>query len=103
MMNPTVVNAVLIREDASQYVIRYGIENEIYTEVFSSVSSCSVLLLGVAWDGPRNLGGTAPPYSVIAVIPLTTSVNPDQTTATFEGNDLVLRLVKCGVPVRSAV
>lgn len=102
-MNPTVMSAVDIREDASEYVIRYGIENDRYAEVFSSVSSCSVLLLGVTWDGPGKGMEGEPPFSVIAVIPLTASVNPDQTAATFEGNDLVLRLVKCGKPIRTAV
>jgi hypothetical protein len=40
---------------------------------------------------------TEPRYCLIAVIPLTASVNPDQTPATFEAHELVLRLVKCGI------
>jgi len=101
-MNPAVAKAVTTREDASQYVIRYGIESDRYAQVFSSVSSCSVLLLGVAWDEPGK-PGSEPTYSLIAMIPLTAPVDPDHTAATFEGDDLVLRLVKCGVPVRRAV
>jgi hypothetical protein len=101
-MNPAVANAVTTREDASQYVIRYGIENDRYAQVFSSVSSCSVLLLGVAWDEPGK-PVTEPTYCLIAVIPLTAPVDPEHTAATFEGNDLVLRLVKRGVPARRAV
>jgi hypothetical protein len=101
MMNPAVVNEVTTREDASQFVIRYGIENDRYAQVFSSVSSCSVLLIGVASD---ELGKPSPEpsYSLIAAIQLKAPVDPDQTSATFEGNDFVLRLAKCGVPVRKA-
>jgi hypothetical protein len=95
-MNPMVVNAVAIREDPSQYLIRYGIEKDRFAQVLSSVTPHSILLLGVARDETRKPAGTEPPYSLIAVIPLTASVDPDQTAATFEGNDLVLRLVKCG-------
>ena len=90
-MNPIVVNAVAMREDASQYLIRYGIENDRFAQVLSSVTPRSVLLLGVARDETRKPAGAEPPYSLIAVIPLTASVDPDQTAATFEGNDLVLR------------
>jgi hypothetical protein len=95
-MNPIVVNTIAIREDLSQYLIRYGIEKDRFAQVLSSVTSRSVLLLGVAGDEPRTPAGTEPPYCLIAVIPLTASVDPDQTAATIEGNDLVLRLVKCG-------
>jgi len=101
-MNSTIMNAVFIREDASQYVIRYGIESDRYAEVFASVSSRSVLLLGVAGDESGKPVGTQPPYSLIAMIPLRTPVDPDQTAATFDGDELVLRLVRCGVPVRQA-
>lgn len=96
MINPTAASAVVMREDALQYVIRYAIENDRYAEVFSSVSACSVLLLGVAGDDSRKPEGTGSPYSLIAVIPLAAAIDPDQTAATFEGNDLVLRLAKCG-------
>ena len=95
-MNPIVVNTVAIREDRSQYLIRYGIEKDRFAQVLSSVTSRSVLLLGVAGDDTRKPAGTEPPYCLIAVIPLIASVDPDQTAATFEGSDLVLRLVKCG-------
>ena len=101
-MNPAVAKAVTTREDASQYVIRYGIESDRYAQVFSSVSSCSVLLLGVAWEEPGK-PGSEPTYSLIAMIPLAAPVDPDHTTATFEGNDLVLRLAKRGLPARRAV
>jgi len=97
-MNPVVVNTVAISEDPSQYLIRYAIERDRFAHVLSSVTSRSVLLLGVARDETRKPVGTEPPYCRIAVIPLTASVDPDQTAATFEGNDLVLRLVKS--PVR---
>jgi len=95
-MNPTVVNTVTISEDPSQYLIRYRIERDRFAHVFSSVISRSVLLLGVARDGTGPPVGTEPRYYLIAVIPLTASVDPLQTAATFEGNDLVLALVKCG-------
>ena len=95
-MNPIAVNTVAIREDPSQYLIRYGIEKDRFAQVLSSVTSRSVLLFGVARDETRKRAGTEPPCCLIAVIPLTASVDPDQTAATFEGNDLVLRLVKCG-------
>jgi hypothetical protein len=96
-MNPIVVNTVPIREHRSQYLIRYGIEKDRFAQVLSSVTSRSVLLLGVARDEKtRKAAGTEPPYCLIAVIPLTASVDPDQTAATFEGSDLVLRLVKRG-------
>jgi hypothetical protein len=81
-MNSLGANAVVIREDQSQYVIRYGIESGRFAQVLSSVTSVCVLLLGV------------PEYSLIAMIPLSAPVDPDQTTAAFEGNDLVLRLIK---------
>jgi len=95
-MNPIAGNTVAIREDPSQYLIRYGIEKDRFAQVLSSVTSRSVLLFGVARDETRKRAGTEPPCCLIAVIPLTASVDPDQTAATFEGNDLVLRLVKCG-------
>src|SRR5437016_4345072 len=95
-MNPIVANTVAITQDGSQYLIRYGIEKDRFAQVLSSVASRSVLLLGVARYETREPWGTEPPYCLIAVIPLTASVDPDQTTATFEGNDLVVRLVKCG-------
>ena len=69
-------------------MIRYGIEKDRFAQVLSSVTSRSVLLLG-------KTAGIEPSYCLIAVIPLTGSVDPDQTAATFEGGDLVLRLVKC--------
>ena len=93
-MNPMVVNMVAIREDPCQYLIRYGIEKDRFAQVLSSVTSRSVLLLGVGGDGTRKPEGTVAPYRLIAVIPLTAFVDPDQTAATFEGSDLVLRLVK---------
>jgi hypothetical protein len=95
-MNPIAVNTVAIREDPSQYLIRYGIEKDRFAQVLSSVTSRSVLLFGVARDETRKRAGTEPPCCLIAVIPLTASVDPDQTAATFEDNDLVLRLVKSG-------
>jgi len=95
-MKPIVVNTVAIREDRSQYLIRYGIEKDRFAKVLSSVTSRSVLLLGVAGDETRKPAGTEPLYFPIALIPLSASVDPDQTAATFEGNDLVLRLVKFG-------
>jgi hypothetical protein len=96
-MNPIIVNTVAMSQDQSQYLIRYGIEKDRFAQVLSSVTPRSVLLLGVvAGDETRKPAGTEPPYCLIAVIPLTASVDPDQTAATFEGNDLVLRLVKCG-------
>jgi hypothetical protein len=82
-MNSLGASAVAILEDPSQYVIRYGIESDPFARVLSSVTSGCVLLLGV------------PEYSLIAMIPLSAPVDPDRTTATFEGNELVLRLVKC--------
>jgi hypothetical protein len=90
------MNTVAISEDPSRYLIRYGIEKDHFAQVLSSVTSRSVLLLGVAGDETRKPAGTEPPHCLIAVIPLTAPVDPDQTTVTFEGNDLVLRLVKCG-------
>jgi len=87
-MNQIVVNTVAIREDRSHYLVRYEIEKDRFSQVLSSVTSRSVLLLGIA-------AGTQASYCLIAVIPLTASVDPDQTAATFEGDDLVLRLVKC--------
>jgi hypothetical protein len=95
-MIPVVVNTVAISEDPSQYLIRYGIEKDRFANVLSSVTSRSVLLLGVGRDETREPAETEPPYGLIAVIPLTASVDPHQTAATFEGNNLVLRLVKCG-------
>src|SRR5947209_6713954 len=95
-MSPIVVNVVAIREDPSQYLIRYGIEKDRFAQILSSVTSPAVLLLGVTGDETRKPVGIEPPYCLIALIPLTASVDPDQTAATFEGNDLVLRLVKCG-------
>jgi hypothetical protein len=105
-MNSIAASAVAIREDPYLYLIRYGIENDHFVQVLSSVTSRSVLLLGVPWKAIRKPGTTEPVYSLIAVIPLTASVDPDQTTASFEGSDLVLRLVKSGnrpleeVPIR---
>jgi hypothetical protein len=96
-MNPIIVNTVAMSQDQSQYLIRYGIEKGRFAQVLSSVTSRSVLLLGVVTgDETRKPAGTEPPYCLIAVIPLTASVDPDQTAAIFEGNDLVLRFVKCG-------
>jgi hypothetical protein len=89
-MNSLVVDAVVIRENPSQYFIRYGVEHDRFAQVLSSVSSRSVLLVGATREKTRK-----PAYSLIAVIPLTASVDPDQTTASFEGNEFVLRLVKC--------
>jgi hypothetical protein len=93
-MSPTVVNAVATLEDPSQYSIRYGIENDRFAHVFSSVSSRSVLLLGVARDETRRPAEAEPLYSLIAVITLPAPVDPGQTVVIFEGNDLVLRLTK---------
>ena len=95
-MNPIAVNTIAIREDPSRYLIRYGIEKDRFAQVLSSVTSRSVLLFGVARDETRKRAGTEPPCCLIAVVPLTASVDPDQTAATFEGSDLVLRLVKRG-------
>src|SRR5438045_8495486 len=94
-MNPMIVNTVAMKEDQSQYLIRYGIEEDRFAQVLSSVTSRRVLLVGVAGDETRKPGGTGSRYSLIAVIPLSVSIDPDQTAATFEGNDLVLRLIKC--------
>ena len=87
-MNQIVVNTVAVREDRSHYLVRYGIEKDRFSQVLSSITSRSVLLVGVA-------AGSEARYCLIAEIPLTASVDPDQTSATFEGGDLVLRLVKC--------
>jgi hypothetical protein len=95
-MNSMVVNAVAIREDPSQYLIRYRIENGRFVEVLSSVTSCSVLLLGATWKEAQKSAAVQPQYSLIAAILLTAPVDPAQTTATCEGDDLVLRLVKSG-------
>jgi hypothetical protein len=95
-MNPIVMNTVAVSEDPSRYLIRYGIEKDRFAQVLSSVTSRSVLLLGIAGAGTRKPAGTEFPRCLIAVIPLTAPVDPDQTTVTFEGSDLVLRLVKCG-------
>ena len=35
-MNPIAVNTVAIREDPSQYLIRYGIEKDRFAQVLSS-------------------------------------------------------------------
>jgi hypothetical protein len=86
------MNTVGIREDSSHYVIRYRMENNRFAEVLSSVSSCSILLLGL--KDARNSAASEPQYSLIAVIPLGASVDPGQTVATFDGKDLVLCLVK---------
>jgi hypothetical protein len=91
-MNSIVINTVAIREDSSHYLIRYQIENDRFAEVLSSVSSCSVLLLGL--KDARNSAASEPQYSLIAAIPLGASVDPGQTVATFDGKDLELRLVK---------
>jgi hypothetical protein len=95
-MNGIVVNPVGIQEYPSDYLIRYEIEHDRFAQVFSSVTSHSVLLVGVAHEQTPKPAGTEPLYSLIAVISLTASVDPDQTAATFEGNELVLRLIKCG-------
>ena len=52
-MNLSVVSTVAISEDPSQYLIRYGIENSRFAQVFSSVTSCSVLLFGAAREETR--------------------------------------------------
>jgi hypothetical protein len=57
-MKPMVVNTVAIGEDRSQYLIRYGIEMDRFAKVLSSVTSRSVLLLGVAGDQTRKPAGT---------------------------------------------
>jgi hypothetical protein len=97
-MNSTPLSAVVIRENPSQYLIRYGIEHDRFPQVLSSVTARSVLLLGVHWSEAQKAERCEPAYSLIAVIPLTASVDPDQTTVTFEGSDLVLRLVKSTDP-----
>ena len=96
-MNPKAVNTVAIQEDPLYYSIRCGNENDRFAQILSSVMSHSVLLLGVAPDLHRRCAGTELPYSVIAVIPLAASVDPDQTVATLDGNDLLLRLAKSPV------
>jgi hypothetical protein len=93
-MSPTVVNTVAVREDRSQYVIRCDVEKDRFAQVLSSVTSRSVLLVGVVPDDTQKPAGTGPPYCLIAVVPLAAPVDPDQTTTTFDGDDLVLRLVK---------
>jgi hypothetical protein len=89
------VDTVAILEDQSHYLVRYGIAKDRFSQVLSSVTSRSVLLLGIAVDETRKPAGTEAPYCLIAVIPLTAPVDPHQTAAAFEGDDLVLRLVKC--------
>ena len=78
-MNPIIVNTVAMSQDQSQYLIRYGIEKDRFAQVLSSVTSRSVLLPSVAGDETRKPAGTEPPYCLIAVIPLSASVDPDQT------------------------
>src|SRR5260370_42319436 len=91
-MNPIAVNTVVIREDPSQYLIRYGIEKYRFAQVLSSVTSRSVLLFGVPRDETRKRAGTAPPCCIIAVIPLTASVGPAHAAADFEDTYRLLRL-----------
>jgi hypothetical protein len=65
-MNSTIVNTVAIREDRSQFLIRYRIEKERFAQILSSVTSRSVLLLGAATDENRKPGGTESPHCLIA-------------------------------------
>ncbi|HWE50423.1 MAG TPA: hypothetical protein VG273_11560 [Bryobacteraceae bacterium] len=99
MRTKTIALSVIhIREDRSQFLIRYRIENDRFAQVLSSVTSRSVVLVGVPWQEAPKPGSTELEFSVIAMIPLTASVDTEQTAATFEGNDLVLRLIKSSLP-----
>ena len=89
-------STVAISEDRSQFLIRYGIEKYRFAQVLSSVTSHSVLLLGVEGDENRKPAGTESLCWLIALIPLVEPVDPNRTSATFDGNELVLKLVKCG-------
>jgi hypothetical protein len=96
-------NPVHMREDESQFVIRYRVDNDRFAQVLSSVTSRSVALVGVPWQEVRAPGDTKLGYSLIGMMTLTASVDPEQTTATLAGNDLVLRLVKSRLPSRDHV
>ena len=85
-----------VKDHGSRLLIRYEIDNDRFAQVISSVTSRSVLLLGVASEGRRDQPEAAAKHCVIAVIPLPASVDPLQTAAAFEGDNLVLSLVKSG-------
>ena len=85
-----------VRDHGSRLLIRYEIDNDRFAQVISSVTSRSVLLLGVPSEDRRDQPEAEAKYCVIAVVPLPASVDPLQTAAAFEGDNLVLSLVKSG-------
>ena len=70
----------------SRFLILYGIEEGRFAEVISSVTAHSVMIFGIAEGGS--------PCRLIALIPLSEPVDPDQTATTYEHDHLVLTLMK---------
>ena len=70
----------------SHFLILYGIEEGRFAEVISSVTAHSVMIFGIA-EGES-------PWRLIALIPLSEPVDPDQTATTYEHNHMVLTLMK---------
>ena len=86
----------ILTDCQSEFLIHYRIEKDRFRQIISSITAQSVMLIGISDHDNRNIGNAESRSYLIALMPLSEPVDPDQTAATLEGDDLVLRLIKRG-------
>lgn len=82
-----------VEEYSTNFLIRYRIDEDKFSQVLSSVASHSVLLLGMPAENSAAVSPTQPPF-LIGIVHLAAPVNPEGTIAKLEGNYLLLSLAK---------
>lgn len=90
---PLFLGVPQVEESVDHFVIRYTIDEEKFSSVFSSVATSSVLLLGIPATSDSASSPAQLPH-LIAIVHLNAPVNPDSTDAKLEGNTLLLTLAK---------
>lgn len=90
---PVCANTTLM-ECRSEFLIRCEIGKDRSAQVFSSVTAHSVIFFEIADYEDDELLASDSPCRLIAFIPLSEPVDPNQSVATLDGDDLVLRLIK---------
>jgi hypothetical protein len=83
-----------IEDTESQLLIRYKIDPDRFRQVISSVTSRSVVFLGVAQNDLEVRPGDTFKCVLIGLVSLPAPVEPAKTVASLEGDYLVLHLAK---------
>jgi hypothetical protein len=92
--NQSLTSNTGFKEYRSHFVVRCRLDGERFVRVVSSVTSRSVLFFGVTRKDVADAAETEGSLCPIAMFKLPVPVDPDDTTAAMEGEELVVNLTK---------